>query len=595
MGINLTLPETTEELTPVITVIGVGGAGCNAVNNMIDADLTGVEFLVANTDGQALLHSLAPRRIQLGKTATKGLGAGSKPEIGRIAAEESLDEVMLELEGSHMVFITAGMGGGTGTGAAPVIAQAARDRGILTVGVITKPFQFEGDRRMQQAEEGIKALQAHVDTLIVIPNQNLFRLANERTTFAEAFQMADAVLNQGVSGVTDLMLKPGLINLDFADIRSVMTEMGKAMMGTGEAAGDNRATEAAEAAINNPLLDDTSMRGARAILINITGGHDMGLFEVDEAANRIKQEIDPDALIIFGSAFDEKLEGTLRVSVVATGIDAAAKHDSLPFDSAIPAARMPSASPAAPQTQQPGQLDLAASSMAASLTMPSAIEEAAAEAEAEAEMHDDEPSERDDISEADHMSENFNEAPSSDDRANDAYEAQIDLDDVVAEAKAADKSPAERETVESGSEEIQSAASDETDTPSQGPILRIEDPSVATSQENIFIPDETVELDTDIALPEAAALAPAPKQASLITRLSGLWAPKADDMPAATKPDAAKERTASLMDLPKSNPATDIETSSSPNQASLNISPAGTSEADEAELEIPAFLRRQAN
>jgi len=477
-----------------------------------------------------------------------------------------------------MVFITAGMGGGTGTGAAPVIAQAARDRGILTVGVITKPFQFEGDRRMQQAEDGIKALQAHVDTLIVIPNQNLFRLANERTTFAEAFQMADAVLNQGVSGVTDLMLKPGLINLDFADIRSVMTEMGKAMMGTGEAAGENRATEAAEAAINNPLLDDTSMRGARAILINITGGHDMGLFEVDEAANRIKQEIDPDALIIFGSAFDEKLEGTLRVSVVATGIDAAVQHDTLPFaQTTVPTARTPIATPAAPETQPASQLDFATPNIAASLTMPASIEEAAAEAEAEAELSDDEPTERQEslstISEA--------ETPSENTEADGSFEAQIDLDDVVAEAEAADV-PVSEDT--------------EEDT-SDAPILRIEDPDVATTKPNLFIPDETVDLDTDISLPDAASLAPAPKQASLITRLSGLWAPKPEDTQTSedVKPTTSNVKSASLMDLPRSPAGSDTDISAQPNQASLNISPASAADTDENELEIPAFLRRQAN
>ncbi len=330
MTINLTVPQTMQELRPRITVVGVGGAGCNAVNNMISADLDGVEFLVANTDGQALAHSLAPRRIQLGTALTGGLGAGSKPQIGQAAAEESLDEVFSELNESNMLFITAGMGGGTGTGAAPVIARAAKERGILTVGVVTKPFEFEGQRRMTQADDGIEALQAYVDTLIIIPNQNLFRLANERTTFADAFHMADTVLHQGVCGVTDLMIKPGLINLDFADIKTVMSEMGKAMMGTGEASGEQRATEAAESAINNPLLDDTSMRGARAVLINITGGMDMTLFEVDEAANRIRGEVDPDATVIFGSAFDEKLEGIMRVSVVATGIDAQAFANPIP-------------------------------------------------------------------------------------------------------------------------------------------------------------------------------------------------------------------------------------------------------------------------
>ena len=331
MTINLTVPQTMQELRPRITVVGVGGAGCNAVNNMIDANLEGVDFLVANTDGQSLAHSLASRKLQLGTSLTGGLGAGSKPEVGRKAAEESLDDVLAELADSNMVFITAGMGGGTGTGAAPVIAKAARERGILTVGVVTKPFDFEGKRRMEQADEGIQALQAYVDTLIVIPNQNLFRLANERTTLADTFHMADAVLHQGVCGVTDLMIKPGLINLDFADIRAVMSEMGKAMMGTGEASGETRAIEAAEAAINNPLLDDTSMKGAKAVLINITGGMDMTLFEVDEAANRIRSEVDPDATIIFGSAFDEKLEGVMRVSVVATGIEAMEQTSPLPF------------------------------------------------------------------------------------------------------------------------------------------------------------------------------------------------------------------------------------------------------------------------
>ena len=321
MTINLTVPQTMQELRPRITVVGVGGAGCNAVNNMINANLEGVDFLVANTDGQALANSLSSRKIQLGSAITQGLGAGSKPEIGRAAAEESLQDVMAELADCNMIFITAGMGGGTGTGAAPIIARAARERGILTVGVITKPFEFEGQRRMKQAEDGIDELQAYVDTLIVIPNQNLFRLANERTTFADAFHMADAVLHQGVCGVTDLMIKPGQINLDFADIRAVMGEMGKAMMGTGEASGEARATQAAEAAINNPLLDDTTMKGANAVLINITGGLDMTLFEVDEAANRIRKEVDTDATIIFGSAFDDKLDGVMRVSVVATGIN----------------------------------------------------------------------------------------------------------------------------------------------------------------------------------------------------------------------------------------------------------------------------------
>ncbi len=321
MTINLSMP-THSELKPRITVVGVGGAGGNAVNNMITSHLEGVDFLACNTDAQALGACLSDRKIQLGNTITHGLGAGARPEIGRAAAEESLDEILDQLQGSHMVFITGGMGGGTGTGSAPVIARAVREQGILTVGVVTKPFHFEGAHRMRLAEAGLSELQQFVDTLIVIPNQNLFRLANERTTFAEAFQMADQVLHMGVRGVTDLMIMPGLINLDFADIRTVMSEMGKAMMGTGEAEGERRAIEAAEAAISNPLLDEVSMQGAAGVLINITGGLDMTLFEVDAAANRIREEVDPNANIIFGSTFDQGMENIMRVSVVATGIEA---------------------------------------------------------------------------------------------------------------------------------------------------------------------------------------------------------------------------------------------------------------------------------
>jgi cell division protein FtsZ len=330
MTINLSLPQSESDLKPRITVIGVGGAGGNAVNNMISSSLEGVEFVVANTDAQALGQSLADRRIQLGITITQGLGAGARPAVGKQAAEEALPELMKALEGSNMVFVTAGMGGGTGTGAAPVIAQAARDQGILTVGVVTKPFHFEGRRRMAMADEGITELEKFVDTLIIIPNQNLFKIANEKTTFADAFKMADDVLYSGVRGVTDLMVMPGLINLDFADIRTVMGEMGKAMMGTGEAEGPDRAKAAAEAAISNPLLEDASMKGAKGVLINITGGLDMTLLEVDEAANRIREEVDPDADIIFGSTFDAVMQGRMRVSVVATGISAAVMHQPEP-------------------------------------------------------------------------------------------------------------------------------------------------------------------------------------------------------------------------------------------------------------------------
>ena len=360
MTLNLQMPEH-EELKPRITVFGVGGAGGNAVNNMIVKQLEGVEFVVANTDAQALQSSVATAKIQMGIKVTEGLGAGARPSVGAAAAEETIEEIVDHLAGSHMCFITAGMGGGTGTGAAPIIAQAARELGVLTVGVVTKPFQFEGAKRMRQAEEGIDTLQRMVDTLIIIPNQNLFRLANEKTTFTEAFSMADDVLYQGVKGVTDLMVKPGLINLDFADVRSVMDEMGKAMMGTGEADGDDRAIEAAERAIANPLLDELSLSGAKGVLINITGGHDLTLFEMDEAANRIRKEVDEDANIIVGSTLDPSMEGLMRVSVVATGIDAehSRQADTSPRrrTAAEPAGRLEA--PAAAE-EQPMPVDAAA-------------------------------------------------------------------------------------------------------------------------------------------------------------------------------------------------------------------------------------------
>ncbi len=348
MALNLINTPDREELKPRITVFGVGGAGGNAVNNMIEQNLEGVEFVVANTDAQALQQSRAPSKIQMGIKVTEGLGAGARPSVGAAAAEETIEEIVDHLAGAHMCFITAGMGGGTGTGAAPIIAQAARELGVLTVGVVTKPFSFEGNKRMRQAEEGIAALQKVVDTLIIIPNQNLFRLANDRTTFAEAFGMADDVLYQGVKGVTDLMVRPGLINLDFADVRAVMDEMGKAMMGTGEASGENRARQAAEKAIANPLLDEISLHGAKGVLINVTGGHDLTLFELDEAANIIREKVDPDANIIVGSTMDPSMDGVMRVSVVATGIDVNQSRSEVPTPRrtmAEPLRPMPEAAP----------------------------------------------------------------------------------------------------------------------------------------------------------------------------------------------------------------------------------------------------------
>ena len=401
MTLNLQGPEL-RELKPRIMVCGVGGGGCNAVNNMITSGLSGVDFIVANTDAQALTASLAERIIQMGLQVTEGLGAGAQPEIGRAAAEEALEEIRDHLVGAHMVFVTAGMGGGTGTGAAPVIARIARDMGILTVGVVTKPFQFEGQRRMRIADAGIAELQKSVDTLIVIPNQNLFRIATERTTFADAFAMADQVLYSGVASITDLMVKQGLVNLDFADVRSIMREMGKAMMGTGEAQGDKRALHAAEAAIANPLLDEVSMRGARGLLISITGGNDMTLYELDEAASRIRQEVDEEANIIVGATYDETLVGTIRVSVVATGIDQPADTKTLQEAEARIAevaerlrkqatradaspASMPAASPAPVPAQVPVAMHAAAAPAseygappAAPASMPRSIERPAA-------------------------------------------------------------------------------------------------------------------------------------------------------------------------------------------------------------------------
>ena len=363
MTLNLSVPGL-EELRPRITVFGVGGAGGNAVNNMIDQNLEGVDFVVANTDAQALQQNKADSRVQMGVKVTQGLGAGARAAVGAAAAEESIEQIIDHLNGAHMCFITAGMGGGTGTGAAPIIAQAAREMGVLTIGVVTKPFQFEGAKRMRQAEEGVAALQKVVDTLIIIPNQNLFRLANEKTTFTEAFAMADDVLYQGVKGVTDLMVRPGLINLDFADVRAVMDEMGKAMMGTGEASGEDRAIKAAESAIANPLLDEISLRGAKGVLINITGGHDLTLFELDEAANRIREEVDADANIIVGSTLDTSLDGMMRVSVVATGIDAAeqAAHRAAEAEAAAAA-----------------QAEVAAAAQSAMAEAPAAVEEAPAQ------------------------------------------------------------------------------------------------------------------------------------------------------------------------------------------------------------------------
>ncbi len=613
MTLNISVPTTTQELRPKITVIGVGGAGGNAVNNMISANLEGVDFLVANTDGQALAASLADRKIQLGRQQTQGLGAGSAPEIGRVAAQESLDDILAELTDSHMVFITAGMGGGTGTGAAPVIAKAARERGILTVGVVTKPFDFEGPVRMRQANSGIEELQAYVDTLIIIPNQNLFRLANERTTLADAFAMADDVLHKGVSGVTDLMIKPGNINLDFADIRAVMSEMGKAMMGTGEASGDNRAANAAEAAINNPLLDETTMNGAQAVLINITGGPDMTLFEVDEAANHIRREVDAEATIIFGSAIDDRMEGIMRVSVVATGMEGEAKSERPPFNQHItkplqpvmqetsgPALEMTEAPVMTEETVMDDQSDAHHETMmeTPSFIMPEAIE--AAEDLTADNLADDL---------ADSMVGSDDEKTMMADDLQDDAEDQSDQHDLVA-------------LVDQARAEMQSEMAE--------PVAESEDTDEDLKDDEPF----TLREITDI--PEDTSAEDAKKPVSLIGHLTGMFSSKkpVEDTPK-VEPEVtstlAADDTVSVMSMATSSMETStpaVETASSEDTsaaaemssetaaqteaqntaipeekpaglAALKPTPQPKLDIDDAhadvDLDIPAFLRRQAN
>ena len=563
MSINLTVPHTMQELRPHITVIGVGGAGCNAINNMISADLDGVDFLVANTDGQALAHSLAPRKIQLGTNLTAGLGAGSKPDIGRQAAEESMNEVLAELSDCNMIFITAGMGGGTGTGAAPVIAKAARERGILTVGVVTKPFEFEGPRRMKQAEAGIEQLAAHVDTLIVVPNQNLFHVTNERTTFAEAFHMADAVLHQGVSGVTDLMLKPGIINLDFADIRSVMTEMGKAMMGTGEASGENRAIEAAEMAINNPLLEDSSLGGAKALIVNVTGGPELGFFEVDEAVQHIRAQVEEDANLIFGSSIDESLDGTIRVSVVATGIDA--QGVSQPAPTRSPSKDITSsdlqtpAAPVAPATE--------VGSFASTMVASSIIEDDTAPADT-AEISAD-----DTDATADSLLPDDMAMPMTEPVAQDESDLQLDLEGAVAAMEQADETASAEEPLVLDTIIDDSLSEDKAPKAEEAPA---------------FIPQAPLSVETDTVLETAAPVERS--RPTLMRKLSGLWATsKEDDAPEAktdeVKAEEPKAEEPKVLDLTRNDALQD----------SLPIGTNTASDSQDDELDIPAFLRRQAN
>ncbi len=543
MTLNLTVTSQREELKPRITVFGVGGAGGNAVNNMIDKNLEGVEFVVANTDAQALQQSRAHSKIQMGLKVTEGLGAGARPTVGAAAAEETIEEIVDHLAGAHMCFITAGMGGGTGTGAAPIIAQAARELGVLTVGVVTKPFQFEGAKRMRQAEEGIEALQRVVDTLIVIPNQNLFRLANERTTFTEAFALADDVLYQGVKGVTDLMVRPGLINLDFADVRAVMDEMGKAMMGTGEATGENRAVQAAEKAIANPLLDEISLHGAKGVLINITGGYDLTLFELDEAANIIREKVDPDANIIVGSTLDTEMEGTLRVSVVATGIDIKKAKEEVPVARRSMAAPLaPFVAPAAPEAR-PMSLTQAPVQQPAPAPQPAPMAQQASEGNLfeTSDFDGEEEAETDEVP-----------AP--------AYRPQP-----VAERQPAPPAARDAEAASFVAPRPRSAG-----TPSPEALARLQ---AAVSRSPA--PQAPAQRSQPQAAPAQAARQSAPKQAerprfgigSLINRMAGGHA------------EQTAERAAPARQQP---PVTAYD-----DEAELS--------ADQERIEIPAFLRRQAN
>ena len=544
MTLNLQMPDQ-EELKPRITVFGVGGAGGNAVNNMIDKQLDGVEFVVANTDAQALQQNRAQARVQMGTKATEGLGAGARPAVGALAAEEAIEEIVDHLVGAHMCFITAGMGGGTGTGAAPIIAQAARELGVLTVGVVTKPFQFEGAKRMRQAEEGVEALQKVVDTLIIIPNQNLFRLANEKTTFTEAFALADDVLYQGVKGVTDLMVRPGLINLDFADVRAVMDEMGKAMMGTGEAEGEDRAITAAEKAIANPLLDEISLKGAKGVLINITGSHDLTLFELDEAANRIREEVDPEANIIVGSTLDTTMEGMMRVSVVATGIDASeASRD-------IPVPRRSLAKPLAPTRTEEAVADAPAPAAA-----PAAV--AAADPAAQPAMMEEAPAQPAEPSLFTGMEGVESQAEvAQDDLPPPAYTPPAEPEMLIAAEQPQEDFVAEQQPV--------------AGSPTPEALARLK-AAIGKSASSASPKPEAAE-------PAAIAPQPAPEPAPATGRLSigsliGRMAGQSEPAPAPT---------------PRAQPSLGARPRVESYEESAELDP------EQERIEIPAFLRRQAN
>ena len=555
MPIEFGDPELTE-LTPKIVVLGVGGAGCNAVNNMIAAGLQGVDFVVANTDAQSLAASKTDSRLQLGVEVTKGLGAGARPQMGQAAAEESIASIEKLLDGAHMVFITAGMGGGTGTGAAPVIAKMARDKGILTVGVVTKPFQFEGGRRMKLAEAGIAELAQHVDTLIIIPNQNLFRVANERTTFADAFAMADDVLLSGVRGVSDLMVVPGLINLDFADVRTVMTEMGKAMMGTGEAEGEQRAVDAASAAISNPLLEEASLKGAKGVIINVTGGMDMTLYEVDEAVNMVRELVDPDALIVFGSAFNNDLEGKLRVSVVATGIEGGVVHTPMP-------------EPKRAQTAEPAASDVPAS--AANEAAETDMVEPGIEIQAEAET--------------------------------------TPLEDAIEEQTVAEQDPIEPVVEPAFEPETQSEQKDETPS-----LDDLEAKAREAQGQRVFVAERPMEPKvrmTSFATPDPVAQAGYGEPASVANDAAEPVEAPSTPTPAGTAADEASPKKRTLFQLMTSGLRQQAEAPQAPQRAvdeppvtaaatavepeATTASPEGAENRSSEQLEIPSFLKRQQN
>ncbi len=549
MTLNLTMPGQ-EDLKPRITVFGVGGAGGNAVNNMIDKELEGVDFVVANTDAQALQQSKSASKVQLGIKVTEGLGAGAKATIGAAAAEESIEQIVDHLAGAHMCFITAGMGGGTGTGAAPIIAQAARELGVLTVGVVTKPFQFEGAKRMRQAEDGVEALQKVVDTLIIIPNQNLFRIATEKTTFADAFSLADDVLYQGVKGVTDLMVRPGLINLDFADVRAVMDEMGKAMMGTGEADGEDRATQASEKAIANPLLDEISLRGAKGVLINITGGHDLTLFELDEAANRIREEVDPEANIIVGSTLDTTMDGKMRVSVVATGIDASEVRNELP---------VPRRSLAEPLRQKVAAEEAPVKPQEAAVAF-TAAEPAVSSAPVERTLFEDFPDAENAAAE-EQMEDIFTPR-------REAYEApaasmvEDDLPPPAYQPQAAQR----QETIDAAPEEFVAPRAPAPGTPSPEALARL--------RQAVHNNRPTQEAD----VPQAEEK-PRFGINSVINRMTGHEQAQKPAAPQAAAPQQAPR--------PAASPRVQPQVSSA--------QPQQQPDADHERIEIPAFLRRQAN